>query len=100
MPCWLSACGETRNLIPHNCHKTIGGVAAVATAAACLVPSNETTDLAVLPASEEKSLSIEHPTGEMTVVARVKNGEVASAGVLRTARKLSDGVVFPKLEDQ
>jgi len=48
----------------------------------------------------EKSLSIEHPTGEMTVVARVKNGEVASAGVLRTARKLFDGVVFPKLEDQ
>jgi 4-oxalomesaconate tautomerase len=87
-------------LIPHNCHKAIGGVGAVVIATACLVPPNETTDLAVVPASNEKSLSIEHPTGEMTVVARVKNGEVASAGVLRTARKLFDGVVFPKLEDQ
>jgi 4-oxalomesaconate tautomerase len=43
----------------------------------------------------ERRLSVEHPTGEMTVVARLDAaGGVKSAGVLRTARKLMDGTVF------
>ena len=40
------------------------------------------------------SLKIEHPTGEMTVVATLKGDTVASAAILRTARKLMDGIVF------
>ena len=40
--------------------------------------------------------SIEHPTGEMSVVATVRNGAVERAGVLRTARKLFDGEVFAR----
>ena len=89
----------TRNFIPHTCHKAIGVLGAVSVATACMVPSSVTRDLAVVPNGDEKSLAIEHPTGEMTVVARVTNGEVASAGVLRTARKLFDGVVFPRKEN-
>lgn len=89
----------TSNFIPHTCHKAIGVLGAVSVATACMVPSSVTRDLAVVPNGDEKSLAIEHPTGEMTVVARVTNGEVASAGVLRTARKLFDGVVFPRKEN-
>jgi 4-oxalomesaconate tautomerase len=40
-------------------------------------------------------LSVEHPTGEMSCVLEVNEaGEVDSAALLRTARKLMDGVVF------
>ena len=49
----------------------------------------------MLPEGREKSLSIEHPTGEMTVVATLDSaGNLLKAGILRTARKLFDGMVF------
>jgi 4-oxalomesaconate tautomerase len=48
-----------------------------------------------LPEGKRKSLAVEHPTGEMTVVVDLDDdGAVASAALLRTARKLFDGVVF------
>ena len=54
-----------------------------------------TSWVATLPEGQEKSLSIEHPTGEMTVVATLDSaGNLLKAGILRTARKLFDGVVF------
>ena len=40
-------------------------------------------------------MAIEHPSGETTVVLkRDDQGEVESAAILRTARKLMDGTVF------
>lgn len=85
---------STRSFIPHRCHKAIGVLGAVSVATACLLPGSVAVDLATIPGGKEKSLSIEHPTGEMTVIARVENAEVVSAGILRTARKLFDGLVF------
>lgn len=52
-------------------------------------------DLAVIPQGAAKALSVEHLTGEMTVVVHVEGGSIVRAEVLRTARKLMDGVVFP-----
>jgi 4-oxalomesaconate tautomerase len=86
----------TRTFIPHRCHKTIGVLGAVSVATACLTPGTVAEGLACLPETTEKSLSIEHPSGEMTVVGHLHNGHVTRAEVLRTARKLMDGVVFPK----
>ncbi|WP_267902887.1 PrpF domain-containing protein [Vibrio fluvialis] len=41
------------------------------------------------------TLSIEHPSGELSVVVTLDgNDNVKSAAILRTARKLFDGVVF------
>jgi 4-oxalomesaconate tautomerase len=40
-------------------------------------------------------MPIEHPIGETTIIARLdSDGAVASAAILRTARKLMDGVVY------
>ena len=65
-------------------------------ATACLLPGVAAADIARVPAGTEKALSIEHPTGEMTVIAHLDaTGAVARAEVLRTARKLMDGIVFP-----
>jgi 4-oxalomesaconate tautomerase len=85
---------STRTFIPHTCHDAIGVLGAVSVATACLLPSGPASELAVIPDGDEKLLSIEHPTGEMSVIATIKDGEVDRAAVLRTARKLFDGWVF------
>ena len=86
---------STRTFIPHACHAAIGVLGAVSVASACLLPEGPAARIANVPPGMRKSLSIEHPTGEFTVLASLDtDGEVASAGVLRTARKLFDGVVF------
>jgi 4-oxalomesaconate tautomerase len=84
----------TRTFIPHRCHKTIGVLGAVSVATSCLTPGAVGSELAALPDGSPKSLAIEHPTGQMTVLAHIEDGQVARAEVLRTARKLMDGVVF------
>lgn len=84
----------TRSFIPHTCHKAIGVLGAVSVATACLMPGSTASGLAVIGEGEQISLPIEHPTGRMTVVAKLRDGQIASAGILRTARKLFDGFVF------
>ena len=86
---------STRTFIPHRCHRAIGVLGAVSVATACLTPGAVGHDLASLPAGASKALSIEHPAGETTVICHVEKGAVARAEVLRTARKLMDGIVFP-----
>ncbi|MCV2882294.1 4-oxalomesaconate tautomerase [Actibacterium sp. XHP0104] len=86
---------STRTFIPHRCHKTIGVLGAVSVATACLLKGSAAYDLAVRGKGAERALPIEHPTGEMTVVAGLDEvGVVRSAAILRTARKLMDGEVF------
>ena len=85
----------TRSFIPHRCHKAIGVLGALSVATACLTRGAVGHDLAVVPDGPTKTLSVEHPTGEMSVLGHVENGAVTRAEVLRTARKLMDGTVFP-----
>ena len=87
---------STRTFIPHRCHKSIGVLDAVSVATACLTSGAVGSDLATLPEGQVKKVSIEHPSGEMTVMAHLDaDGVVARTEVLRTARKLMDGAVFP-----
>ncbi|MCB1329809.1 MAG: 4-oxalomesaconate tautomerase [Maritimibacter sp.] len=86
---------STRTFIPHRCHKTIGVLGAVSVATACLIEGTPAAALAETGAGDTRSLAIEHPTGEMTVIAKLdETGTPTSAAILRTARKLMDGVVF------
>lgn len=85
----------TRTFIPHRCHKVIGVLGAVSVATACLLKGSTAYDLADCGDGPVRNLAVEHPTGEMTVVATLgATGEVESAAILRTARKLMDGKVF------
>ncbi|MFC3580858.1 4-oxalomesaconate tautomerase [Sphingomonas hylomeconis] len=84
-----------RSFIPHRAHATIGVLGAVSVATACLIPGSPAAAVASVPAGARKMLSVEHPTGEMScVLALDADGQVASAALLRTARKLMDGIVF------
>ena len=87
---------STRTFIPHRCHKTIGVLGAVSVATACLLRGSTAYELADTGNGKQRSMAVEHPTGEMTVVASLNEaGEVVSAAILRTARKLMDGKGFP-----
>lgn len=86
---------STRTFIPHRCHASIGVLGAVSVATACLIPGTPAAALAVVPDGASKTLGIEHPTGETAIVAETEpDGSVRSTAILRTARKLFDGVVF------
>ena len=88
-------CIATRTFIPHRCHASIGVLGAVSVATAAITPGTVAYPLAQIPDGDQKTLPVEHPTGEMTVVAYMDGDELGSAALLRTARKLFEGTVYP-----
>jgi 4-oxalomesaconate tautomerase len=88
----------TRTFIPHRCHDAIGVLGAVSVATAALLPDGPAADVAELDGGG--TVTIEHPTGtfEAAVDLTMAGGvpSVERAGIIRTARKLMDGVVFPR----
>ena len=88
----------TRSFIPHECHASIGVFAAVTVATAAALPGSPAASVAVMPEGRERSLSVEHPTGEFTVTLTVggtaEQPAIERAGLLRTARILMDGRAF------
>lgn len=85
---------STRSFIPHRCHASIGVFAAVSVASACLQKQGPASGIAVLP--KDGRFSIEHPSGATEVFMDLApDGGVKAAGMIRTARKLFEGRVFP-----
>lgn len=85
----------TRTFIPKRCHTSIGVLGAVSVATACILPQSPAFTIANLAEGQSKTMSIEHPTGEMTVILELNSqNEPINAAILRTARKLFDGYVF------
>lgn len=88
----------TRSFIPHECHASIGVFAAVTVATAAALPGSPAAQVASMGNGRERSISVEHPTGEFTVSLTV-GGTTAKpvierAGLLRTARILMDGTAY------
>ena len=88
----------TRTFIPVRVHESIGVLGAVSVGTAIMVPGAVGHDLAVLDGGPR--LSIEHPSGALKVEVEldtsVAPARVIRSGVVRTARKLFDGTVFPR----
>ena len=88
---------STRTFIPHRCHASIGVFGAVSVATACLLSGAPAAAIAAVPGGSRKILAIEHPSGATEVILDTgEDGAVLRAGMLRTARKLFDGHVFPR----
>jgi 4-oxalomesaconate tautomerase len=89
---------STRTFIPVRVHEAIGVLGAVSVATAIVVPGAVGHDLAVL--GDGSRLSVEHPSGALQVEVELDASEtppkVIRSGVVRTARKLFDGFVFPR----
>lgn len=85
---------STRSFIPHRVHASIGVLAAVTAATACLQKGGPAAALASLPG--DGRFLVEHPTGAAEVFLDLApDGTLRGAGTVRTARKLLDGRVFP-----
>ncbi|TMR34334.1 4-oxalomesaconate tautomerase [Actinomadura geliboluensis] len=85
----------TRTFIPLRMHASIGVLGAVTVATALLLDGAVGRDLAELP-PPGAALSIEHPAGRLDAVVELDGTAVRRAAVVRTARKLFDGTVFPR----
>jgi 4-oxalomesaconate tautomerase len=89
---------STRTFIPVRVHESIGVLGAVSVGTAVVTAGAIGHDLAVLDGGPR--LSVEHPSGALQVEAEldatVTPPKVIRSGVVRTARKLFDGTVFPR----
>ena len=91
----------TRTFIPHRCHDAIGVLGAVSVATAALLPGSPANH--VLHNFDGDVVRLEHPTGVFDAVIDIGTSadgtiHVERAGIIRTARKLMDGTVFPRDE--
>jgi 4-oxalomesaconate tautomerase len=90
---------STRTFIPVRVHESIGVLGAVSVATAIVLPGAVGSDLAVVTPGSPR-LSIEHPSGALAVEVELDTTttppRVIRSGVVRTARKLFDGTVFPR----
>lgn len=89
----------TRTFIPLRPHTSIGVLGAVSVATALLLDGAVGHDLAVLPGPGAPMI-VEHPTGRLQVEVEVDTAadppRVRRSSIVRTARKLFDGTVFPR----
>jgi 4-oxalomesaconate tautomerase len=89
----------TRTFIPVRVHESIGVLGAVSVATALLLEGAAGSDLADIKPGQTR-FDIEHPTGHLEVEAEIDASSqppaVIRSGVVRTARKLFDGTVFPR----
>jgi 4-oxalomesaconate tautomerase len=90
----------TRCFIPHVCHESIGVLAAVTVATACVLKGSVAHDLAEFDAGDAGQVievAVEHPTGEFSVeleIAPLDPRMVIRASLVRTARLLMRGEVM------
>jgi 4-oxalomesaconate tautomerase len=93
----------TRTFIPERLHTSIGVLGAVTVATALRLPGGIGAELAAFPPVGHV-VDIEHPTGHLEVAVELDTAaeppRVLSAGVIRTARKIFDGTVFPSPPDR
>jgi 4-oxalomesaconate tautomerase len=85
----------TRTFIPHRVHAAIGVLGAVSVAAGVLAPGTVAGSAPAGPV-----VRVEHPTGTLEVTLEL-DGEgpgtrLRLSSVVRTARKLADGLVWPR----
>ncbi|MGW6490951.1 4-oxalomesaconate tautomerase [Streptomyces sp. NPDC055056] len=91
---------STRTFIPVRCHTSIGVLGAASVAAGLRVEGGVGRAIARLPERGDR-LRIEHPTGFLDIESGLAYGpggvpEARRTAVVRTARKIFDGTVFPR----
>jgi 4-oxalomesaconate tautomerase len=87
----------TRTFIPRDCHSAVGVLGAVTVATAAVMPGSVANRCALVPPGLVKTMSVEHPSGEFSVVLTMSASnptQVLHAALLRTARLIMRGEVF------
>src|SRR5260221_9165989 len=84
----------TRTFIPRDCHSAVGVLGAVTVATAAVMPGSVANRYALIPPANPKTVSVEHPSGEFSVILTMNAAnptEVLRAALLRTARLIIRG---------
>ncbi|GFG50699.1 4-oxalomesaconate tautomerase [Mycolicibacterium agri] len=84
----------TRTFIPHRVHASIGVLGAASVAVSAILPGSVAVDVARPPTGPR--MRIEHPSGALEVEVELDGDRVTRTAIVRTARKLFDGHVFPR----
>jgi 4-oxalomesaconate tautomerase len=91
---------STRSFIPHVCHDSIGVLAAVSAATACVIEGTVAREIATLAGGTHITVSVEHPAGEFSVELGLDPQDpqhVTKSALLRTARLIMAGdVLIPR----
>jgi 4-oxalomesaconate tautomerase len=88
---------STRTFIPHDCHAAVGVLGAVTVATAAVLPGSVANRYALVPPGIAKTISVEHPSGEFSVVLGMdpeNPATVLRAALLRTARLIMRGAAY------
>ena len=87
---------STRTFIPHRCHDAIGVLGALSVATAAVLPGSLAASVATL--TPGAAIVVEHPTGTFDAAIEFDliddKPVVHRSGIIRTARKLMDGIIF------
>ncbi|MFI6436648.1 4-oxalomesaconate tautomerase [Streptomyces sp. NPDC050759] len=94
----------TRTFIPVRCHTSIGVLGAASVAAGLRIEGGVGAGLAAIDPGSDR-VRIEHPTGFLDIessLAATPDGRPSArrTAVVRTARKIFDGTVFPRAADR
>lgn len=88
---------SSRYFVPHNCHASHAVTGAIAVAAASAIPGTIASRLT--SPLDSDCVTIEHPSGRIDVKIEIEDGEkepsVKQAALVRTARPLFKGQVYP-----
>jgi 4-oxalomesaconate tautomerase len=91
---------STRSFIPIQPHTSIGVLAAVSVATGMLLPGSVGHELTANWPAGQSQIDVEHPTGHLLVDVVLDHStsppRPVRSGVVRTARKLFDGLAFPR----
>ncbi|MFD9394486.1 4-oxalomesaconate tautomerase [Streptomyces sp. NPDC060000] len=90
---------STRTFIPVRCHPSIGVLGAASVAAGLRIEGGVGAELAMVDAGRDR-IRIEHPTGFLDIESSLETPpdglpSARRTAVVRTARKIFDGTVFP-----
>lgn len=85
---------NVRYFMPHECHPSLATTGAVGIATAAISPGSVAAAL-IGARSGPTVLRIEHPSGGLDIRLDERDGKTI-AGVLRTARRLFEGVVYAR----
>lgn len=90
----------TRSFIPVQPHTSIGVLAAISAVTGLLLPGAVGHELTANWPADRMFTDVEHPSGHMLIDVAVDTQtsppRAGRAGVVRTARKLFDGIAFPR----
>lgn len=85
----------SRYFTPKHCHAAHAITGAIAIAVATTIPGSVAEDVSVHEQGQKRTITIEHPSGHVQVIlSMTEDDNIASAGIIRTARPIMDGCVL------